>query len=516
MTAQQQILLGVRTSVATIPDISFVKSEVMPNGTGSHTITGIQTDDLVIVAAVAANLSPAIPTYFNIGFQNTTLANPGRNWSYLFATGTSMTVSGLSAVTTGFSAASYICTVFRNVSKDIPFTVNNTATGTSATITPPAASAIFSNQVAVLLGMLDNDNVADTSSLAAPAGYTLTAARDSGTDGVNLGATGGATVMSAYKILTASGTETPGSFTSTIGNDAWAGYTLLLGPANQIGGATTVSSQASFTTTGANSWTVPANVRSVSAVVVGGGGGGAGSRGDRDEGNTGGAGGALAYGSFVVIPGETLTVNVAAAGVAGANDSSGGVGGTSSIVRSSLTGAVPLLSATGGQGGVPTSTGSRIGGVPAWGFGVTISGGGNGGVSGAATDNDSGGGGGGAGGYSGNGGTGGITGGSPAGTAGAGGGGGGAGSTNSGQGYSGGGTGVLGQGSNGTGGALNANGGGGSGGAAGTQTAGGIPGGGGGARDDDSAGSGCAGARGEVRIIWGAGRAYPSTNTGNV
>lgn len=512
MTAQQQILLGVRTSVATIPDISFVKSEVMPNGTGSHTITGIQTDDLVIVAAVAANLSPAIPTGFNIGFQNTTLANPGRNWSYLFATGTSMTVSGLSAVTTGFSAASYICTVFRNVSKDIPFTVNNTATGTSATITPPAASAIFSNQVAVLLGMLDNDNVADTSSLAAPAGYTLTAARDSGTDGVNLGATGGATVMSAYKILTASGTETPGSFTSTIGNDAWAGYTLLLGPANQIGGATTVSSQTVFTTTGANSWTVPANVRSVSAVVVGGGGGGAGSRGDRGAGNTGGAGGALAYGSFVVIPGETLTVNVAAAGAAGPNDTDGGAGGTSSIVRSPMTGALPLLSATGGSAGINQSTAATTGGVPSWGFGLTVTGGGNGGAGGGA-NTDTGGGGGGAGGYSGNGGAGGNAG---AGTSVTGGGGGGAGATNSGQGYSGGGTGLLGAGTSGTAGALNANGGGGSSGAAGTQTAGGIPGGGGGARDDDSAGAGCAGARGEVRIIWGAGRAYPSTNTGNV
>jgi hypothetical protein len=512
MTAQQMLLGSVTSTAAVIPNIAFVKSEAMPNGTGSHTITGIQTDDLVIVAAVAASVSPAIPTGFNIGFQNTTLANPGRNWCYLFATGTSMTVSGLSSVTTGLTAVNYICTVFRNVSKDVPFTINATATGTSATITPPAASAIFTNQVAVLLGMLDNDNIADTSSLAAPAGYTLTAKKDTGTDGVNLGASGGSTVMSAYKVLTASGTETPGGFTSTIGNDAWAGYTLLLGPANAINDTTTVSSQTVFTTTGANTWTVPADVRRVSAVVVGGGGGGAGSRGDRDAGNTGGAGGALAYGSFVVIPGETLTVNVAVAGAAGANDASGGVGGNSTILRSGLL----LLSATGGLGGVTQSTGSRSGGVPTWGFGVTISGGGNGGISGAATDDDSGGGGGGAGGYSGNGGTGGITGAGPAGTAGAGGGGGGAGSTNSGQGYSGGGTGVLGQASDGTGGAQNANGLGGSGGANGTQTAGGIPGGGGGARDDDSAGAGCAGARGEVRIIWGTGRAYPSTNTANV
>jgi hypothetical protein len=45
---------------------------------------------------------------------------------------------------------------------------------------------------------------------------------------------------------------------------------------------------------------------------------------------------------------------------------------------------------------------------------------------------------------------------------------------------------------------------------------GGICGGGGGAQDDDTVGAGCAGARGGVRIIWGAGRAYPSTNTASV
>ena len=512
MTTQQMLLGSVTSVAAVIPNIAFVKSEAMPNGTGSHTITGIQTNDLVIVAAVAANVSPAVPTGFDIGFQNTSLANPGRIWCYRFASGTSMTVSGLSSVTTGFSAVNYICTVFRNVSTDIPITVQVTSTGGGTSIVPPAASAAFSNQVAVVLGMLDNDNVADTSALSAPNGYTLTAVKDTGTDAQDQGAAGGCTIMSAYKVLTASGTETPGSFIFN-GNDTNANFTLLLGPANAINDTTTASSQTVFTTTGANNWTVPADVRRVSAVVVGGGGGGAGSRGDRAQGNTGGAGGALAYGSFVVIPGETLIVNVGAAGGAGPNDSNGGLGGTSSILRNSLTGATALISATGGTGGLTRNTAATTGGVPSWGSGVTVSGGGNGGAGGGATSNDTGGGGGGAGGYSGNGGAGGNAG---AGTSVTGGGGGGAGATNSGLGYSGGGTGVLGQGTSGNAGALNANGFGGSGGANGTQLAGGIPGGGGGARDDDSAGAGCAGGRGEVRIIWGAGRAYPSTNTASV
>jgi len=503
----QQMFLGTSGAAVAIPDIAFVRSDVIT--ANPFTITGIQTDDLVIVAGVGANVVPAIPTGFQTGFTNASLANPGRSWGYSFATGTSMSVSGLSTLTAGFSGSNYVCTVFRNVSKDVPITVNPTASGTSATITPPAATAILANQVSVIIGMLDNDNVADTSSLAAPSGYTLTACKDTGTDGVNLSATGGSTVMTAYKVLTAAGAETPGSFTSTVGNDAWAAFTLLLGPANAIGGTTAVSSQAVFTTTGANSWTVPAGVNSVSAVAVGGGGGGAGSRGDRGAGNTGGAGGALSYGSFVVIPGETLTVNVGAAGTAGPNDTNGGAGGASSIVRDSLS----ILTAAGGAAGLTQSTAATTGGVPSWGYGVTVSGGGNGGAGGGATDNNSGGGGGGAGGYSGNGGAGGNA---AAGSAGAGGGGGGGGATNAGQGYSGGGVDLVGEGANGTAGILNGSGGGGSGGAIGTQISGGICGGGGGARDDDSAGAGCAGARGGVRIIWGAGRAYPSTNTATV
>ena len=45
---------------------------------------------------------------------------------------------------------------------------------------------------------------------------------------------------------------------------------------------------------------------------------------------------------------------------------------------------------------------------------------------------------------------------------------------------------------------------------------GGNYGGGGGSDDDDYLGSGGAGRQGAVRIIWGSGRAYPSTNTADV
>jgi hypothetical protein len=67
----------------------------------------------------------------------------------------------------------------------------------------------------------------------------------------------------------------------------------------------------------------------------------------------------------------------------------------------------------------------------------------------------------------------------------------------------GGGVGILGQGANGS-----ANGGGGSGGSNGGSIGGAY--GGGGGTDGNNGGTGA------VRIIWGAGRSFPSTNTGNV
>lgn len=161
-------------------------------------------------------------------------------------------------------------------------------------------------------------------------------------------------------------------------------------------------------------------------------------------------------------------------------------------------------------------------------------GGGNGGTATTGANAESWGGGG-AGGYSGNGGNGGFF-GSPAGGDGSGGGGGGGAeglpniNGNRAGGSGGGGTGILGQGASGNGGlgvtqTYTSPGGGGSGGNAGEAGGyvdaypggvggnGGSYGGGGGYGVIDGIRNGAAGA---VRIIWGAQRAFPSTNTGNL
>jgi hypothetical protein len=242
-----------------------------------------------------------------------------------------------------------------------------------------------------------------------------------------------------------------------------------------------------FTSSG--TFTVPAGVTSICAVAVGRGKDGAAGDGMSTAGR-GGEGGTLSYtNSISVTPGESLTVTIAT--------STSGSTGETTLKRSSTV----LLAAraggqTSGQANVGTSFAGGTAPEPMYGYGS---------------------GGGGAGGYSGAGGAGGIGG---DGSAGSGGSGGGGGSGSPGE-YSGGGGGVglLGAGSNGTAGSYSGGGGGGgsggsSGASGGSGGAGGNYGGGGGGGAWD--GGGGNGAGGAIRIIWGAGRSYPSTNTADV
>ena len=252
--------------------------------------------------------------------------------------------------------------------------------------------------------------------------------------------------------------------------------------------------EVTFTTVGANTFTVPAGVTQVSVVVVGGGG-----SGPAGSSNTGGGGGGgLCYlNSISVVPGASISVIVGAAGGAGT------AGGASSFNGT--------LIAAGGSG-TTTATGAAGGG----GSGGTCFTGGAGGsfVGGGAPYHA---GAGGAAGYTGNGGRGGDASGSScpvnsAAGAGGGGGGGGAGNdpANCGFGYGGGGggVGVLGVGTSGAAGVSacacggqGAPGGAGSSGTAGLAGAGGRYGGGGGS---ENAGQGA------VRVMWGGGRTFPS------
>ena len=242
---------------------------------------------------------------------------------------------------------------------------------------------------------------------------------------------------------------------------------------------------------GAYSWTVPTNVTSVCVVCIGAGGGGG-----TQYANSGGGGGGLAYkNNITVVPGAVWTVNV---GVGGDFAALRQAGGNSSFVSPA---SVTVCQANGG-----TTSGGN--------FSVG-DGGGNGGAGGTFN-------GGGAGGYAGNGG------GSAQNGSGGGGAGGGAYSSTYGN-SGGGGVGPFGQGTSGVSSGYAA--GGGSGGETSStrenpyysygaiNSPGGRYGGGGGGPGTSSTAGGIGsnrGADGCVRIIWGAGRSFPSTGTGDM
>lgn len=276
-----------------------------------------------------------------------------------------------------------------------------------------------------------------------------------------------------------------------------------------------------FTTVQQNySWTVPTEITStVSIICVGGGGGGAASTSSSNgiSGGGGGGGGLHWIDNISVTPGETLTINIGAGGAggtaAGQNNSAAGL--PSNVSRSGTL----LAQATGGSFGRYSSSSSAdkaFGGVPSTGLG---GGGGNGGPGRGGASGNGGAGGGGAGGYSGTGGRGGYYNIVP--QSGNGGGGGGGGAVNGFTGTvttGGGGVNVYGAGASGAQASVNntsnqttTRGFQGSPVGASTQT--GTYGGGGTGAEDDSGAGGGTGSAGVVRIIWGPGRAFPSTNT---
>lgn len=491
------------------------------------TNTTPQAGDIVIIAHAIA--SGTTDRAFNISGYNqiadlfqtdTESINLFVGWKLMGSTpDTSFTITSGSYSTT--QAGTIAVHVWRNINPTTPIDVTSTTALHVSSIrpNPPAITPVTSGAVILAIGGAAHTGGVDTFGATYLSNFRT----------VGLNSTDDSTVGMGSIVWPGSGAYDPAVWTCTQATStafSAASCTMALRPATgdvpvfgnlKNSGVWNIEAaydynysqytppgQVVFTTTGTTNWQVPSGITEISAVVVGGGGGGAGGETGRNEGVTGGGGGGLAYGTITVTPGETLTITVGTGGTAGGAGGNGGAGGATTLAR----GATVLLSGGGGLGGQNRSTATRAGGTST---GTARIGGGAGGASSATAD--TGGGGGGAGGYSGNGGAGGSSG---AGGNGAGGGGGGGGATNSGQGYGGGGVGLLGQGTNGTGGALNAVGTGGSGGDNGTRPAGGIYGGGGGGTDDDTETGGGVGRQGAVRIIWGGGRAYPSTNTGDV
>ena len=260
-----------------------------------------------------------------------------------------------------------------------------------------------------------------------------------------------------------------------------------------------------YTTTGSHAFTVPAQCNSVSVVCIGGGGGGMYYNNNSStysyRMNGGGGGGLVYVPAISVTPGQVITVIVATGGQSGAYSTGSTVGGNSSFGTLSATGGNPgryNQNITGGGGFAPFAGGIIRFGGSSEGTGAS--------VYGPA-------GGGGAAGYTSNGGIGWNRASGQPSYSGDGGGGGGW-STSFYESYGGGGVGIFGAGSNGTQGGANVQAGSGSGGTNPTSNqVGGLYGGGGGGNSSVFSGTGGNGGQGAVRIIFGPGRAFPSTNT---
>lgn len=109
--------------------------------------------------------------------------------------------------------------------------------------------------------------------------------------------------------------------------------------------------------TASGSYTVPDGCTALMVEAIGGGGGGGGASGTTSQAAAGGGGGAGSYGRAImfVVPGDTVTITIGAAGTAGAATAgTGGTGGTTTVVYNAQT----VISASGGTGGVGMATGT--------------------------------------------------------------------------------------------------------------------------------------------------------------
>ena len=265
--------------------------------------------------------------------------------------------------------------------------------------------------------------------------------------------------------------------------------------------------QSLYSSSGSYSWVAPTGVTSVSVVVIGAGG-----SGNTYHDGQGGGGGALSYlTSYSVTGGNSYSVVVGAGGSGTCSDNQAGTNGGASWFSSTS-----VCYAAGGAGGKNGSNQSPSS--------AAQSGAGNGGGDGGILESNRGGATG-AGGYSGNGGNSAYTNSTVPSTPSGGGGSGGYFPDSYGS-FGGGGVGVLGEGSSGSAPPSSNPGGygrGGSGGqdadnvtlGSGVRSNGGNYGGGGGGGAPNSYTGTCSGSGGSgaVRIIWGANRSYPSTNT---
>ena len=170
----------------------------------------IEEGDIVVVAGHSTSVSVATPTGYTAG-QSGVSNTVNYNWSYKIQGATPDTIAD--GLTTGANVK-YIAMVFRYVDTTNPIETTATEIASSSGM-PDSGSVTTANPSIILsIGFLDDDNVVvDT---AAPGGYSLCGVEQSS-----------GTLMGAYKIQSAAGTEDPGAFGGS-GTDTWVAATIAL------------------------------------------------------------------------------------------------------------------------------------------------------------------------------------------------------------------------------------------------------------------------------------------------
>jgi hypothetical protein len=187
----------------------------------------VQANDIIIVASVSDGGALSTPTgYTEVVTSQTGSNSPSYQISYKITNGTDTQVTNLSpggSIDGGDNDGSptagvaHIASVYRGVSLTTP-PAGFVAPNNNGNPDPPQINGVSSGDGVVVFGFLDDISITDAN-ITAPTtpipGYTKTITRAVGTD--NNGANE-ATIMSAFRELTASGNENPGAF-SVNGND---------------------------------------------------------------------------------------------------------------------------------------------------------------------------------------------------------------------------------------------------------------------------------------------------------
>ena len=189
------------------------------NGTGI-TINNIAPGDLVIINGASDSQSLIVPNGWEAGYINNGSGTSARGgYFYKFSDGNSISVSGLSGTGTGGYSYGYIYQVFRGVSQTNPINAENgVGSGGDGNPDPPAITTSVDGCMILIMGMLDDDEVANT--VNAPSPFTLIYAQEADRYATN---------MSAYWLQDVAGYINPLAFSSA-GADNRIAITVALSP----------------------------------------------------------------------------------------------------------------------------------------------------------------------------------------------------------------------------------------------------------------------------------------------